>query len=351
MTAHRQGPKNRDLLNETEQLRARLAETEEILRAIRCGEVDAFFVADANGERVITLEGAQSAYRALVEAMNEGAAILQHEGLLLYCNGRLAEMLKAPLETVMGTSLYRFAGPAEQETLKTLIGKRKVRACAEEITFCCHDGTALPVRLSLSPMHINGKVSICAVVTDLTEHKRIEAQLRSLSLFDELTGLYNRRGFFTLAQQQLKLARRQKGKLLLVFIDLDNMKPINDNLGHSEGDRALTDTAAILKATFRESDLIARLGGDEFAILATVDREEDSSQLILRLQRRLAEYNAKENRPYRLSMSVGMVFHDPEHPIVLEELLVRGDAAMYEQKRAKRSERSCPDNTAQASGA
>jgi len=340
MNINRQGKTNQDLPSETERLRARLAETEEILRAIRCGEVDAFFVADAKGERVLTLEGAQSAYRALVEAMNEGAAILQNEGVLLYCNCRLAEMLREPLETVTGKSLYRFALPAEQEMLKTLIGKRKVQACAEEITFCCQDGTALPVRLSVSPVKINGKVNICAVITDLTEHKRIEAQLRTLSLVDDLTGLLNRRGFLTLAQQQLKLARRQQGKQLLVFIDLDGLKTVNDELGHAEGDHALIDAADILKSTFRESDIVARLGGDEFAILATVDCEANSSRVIMRLQRRLASYNSQGHRPYRLSMSVGMVFYDPENPIVIEDLLVRGDAAMYEQKRAKRNRAS-----------
>jgi diguanylate cyclase (GGDEF)-like protein/PAS domain S-box-containing protein len=336
MTIKRQGRTNLNPTSETDRLRERLAETEEILRAIHFGEVDAFFVADANGERVLTLEGAQSAYRALVEAMNEGAAILQNDGVLLYCNGRFAEMLKKPLETVMGKSLYCFALPVEQEALKALIGERRVRARAEEITFCCQDGTALPVRLSVSPVQIDGKVSTCAVITDLTEHKRVEAQLRNLSLVDELTGLLNRRGFLTLAQQQLKLARRQQGKQLLVFIDLDGLKTINDGLGHAKGDHALIDAADILKSTFRESDIVARLGGDEFAILATVDCGANASRITMRLQRRMASYNCQGHRPYRLSMSVGMVFYDPKNPIAVEDLLARGDAAMYEQKRAKR---------------
>ncbi len=104
--------------------------------------------------------------------------------------------------------------------------------------------------------------------------RRVESQLESankeiqaLAISDPLTGLYNRRGFIALAEQQLKLADRTRRGALLFFADLDGMKWINDTLGHEEGDRALVDIASILKETFRLSDIIARIGGDEFAVL------------------------------------------------------------------------------------
>jgi diguanylate cyclase (GGDEF)-like protein/PAS domain S-box-containing protein len=325
-----------ELLTENEELRARLREAEEVVRAVRCGEVDAFFVTDTQGERVFAREGAESAYRVLVESMNEGAAILKDGGVLLYCNGRLAAMLKSSLEKVMGASLFRFVSPADKKTFAMLLEQRQAEPCTREITLCSEDGTALPVKLSMSPMEVHGEPGICVVATDLTEHNRAKEELRSLSLVDELTGLHNRRGFLTLAQQQLKLARRLPGQLFLVFADLDGLKPINDTLGHLSGDHALTDAADILRKTFRESDIVARLGGDEFAVLATGTPDMNSETLAKRLQGQLDVHNAGGRRPFRLSMSVGIVHYDSENPMPIIDLLRQADAAMYEQKRRKR---------------
>src|SRR5688572_10544786 len=94
------------------------------------------------------------------------------------------------------------------------------------------------------------------------ERHRLQTELHSLSVQDSLTGLYNRRGFFMLAGEQLKLVHRSSQGLLLFLCDVDGMKPINDSFGHAEGDRALIDTTAVLRGTFRESDILARLSGD-----------------------------------------------------------------------------------------
>jgi diguanylate cyclase (GGDEF)-like protein/PAS domain S-box-containing protein len=337
MNSTRRNRSKLELLAELEQLAARLSESEEVLRAIRRGEVDAFFVDDAGGERVLALEGAQSPYRVLVEAMNEGAMILKDQGLLLYCNSRLASMLKAPLEAVMGSTLLGFVTPGDQHTVKLLLEKGKTESCAGDVNFSRKDGTTEPVHLSLNPMRIHGEPGVGVVAVDLTERMRAEEELRNLSLVDELTHLLNRRGFTTLAHQQLKLTRRQTGQALLIFfIDLDGLKPINDVLGHLEGDRALTDTAAILRETFRDSDIIARLGGDEFAVLAIGTPEMEPAMITRRLQSHIDAHNTSGHRPYQLSMSVGIVRHDPDNPLPVADMLTRADAAMYEQKRSKR---------------
>lgn len=171
---------------------------------------------------------------------------------------------------------------------------------------------------------------------DITDYiKHIEA-LRGLSLMDELTGLKNRRGFIVLSEQQLKLADRKKHELLLFFADMDNLKYINDNFGHYEGDYALMEAAMLLKDTFRMSDIIARLGGDEFAVLV-VDAAQFSEDIILcRLKEKLKVINSKPNRRYKISLSTGIVRYDPNHPCSLEQLLSKADKLMYENKRKKK---------------
>ena len=116
-------------------------------------------------------------------------------------------------------------------------------------------------------------------VAQAIERKRMDEEIRSLSLTDDLTGLYNRRGFTLLAEQEVKLAHRINRPMLLFFCDVDSLKGINDAHGHAQGDLALQEVSAILKETFREVDIMARLGGDEFVVLA-VDALQESAETI-----------------------------------------------------------------------
>jgi len=161
--------------------------------------------------------------------------------------------------------------------------------------------------------------------------RRNSELMASLSLVDELTGLKNRRGFFELAGQALKVARRERHTLGLFFVDLDGLKRINDSLGHLAGDQALRDTAAVLERTFRESDIIARFGGDEFVALAHVNR--DISALRDRLHEHLTALNEQSNRPYLLEISMGTALVGASPDESIEALIARADAAMYEDKR------------------
>jgi diguanylate cyclase (GGDEF)-like protein len=181
-----------------------------------------------------------------------------------------------------------------------------------------------------------GKPATLNFITDITERKRMEAEILALSFTDHLTGLHNRRGFLSLAGQQLKLAERSKGGLLLFFADLDGLKSTNDTLGHEEGDRALVEAATLFKETFRASDIVARLGGDEFAAL-TVDITPSNFQIFTdRLQSLIDARNSQNNRKYRLSISVGCSCYASENPCSLDELIARADRSMYEQKQNKK---------------
>ncbi len=160
----------------------------------------------------------------------------------------------------------------------------------------------------------------------------LDRELRHLALTDELTCLYNRRGFFAAAVQQLKLAGRKAQSLLLLYCDVDNLKKINDSCGHGEGDLALIRTADALEQAFRDSDTLARLGGDEFVVLASEASSQTQEVLLRRLEKALKNSSAGESR-YELSLSVGVARFDPKHAVSLGELMAQADEAMYEQKR------------------
>ena len=162
-------------------------------------------------------------------------------------------------------------------------------------------------------------------------------QLRSLSLRDELTGLYNRRGFLEIAAQAHSLAQRDGRSAALVFVDLNGMKRINDELGHDVGDDALVDAAHVLRSSLREADVIARLGGDEFVAFALDFAQPNIDLLRMRLRSLLDERVAQLSRPYRLSMSVGAAFMSVGAEQSVSQLLDEADAAMYEQKNARRA--------------
>jgi diguanylate cyclase (GGDEF)-like protein len=171
----------------------------------------------------------------------------------------------------------------------------------------------------------------------LVELEEYNQRLSGLSQTDELTGLYNRRAFLSLGGQNLALARRMRRAGTVFFADLDDLKMINDSFGHDEGDRAIQQAARILTETFRHVDLVARLGGDEFSILA-VDTAADFTQVIRgRLDAALAEHNAREGKPYRLSVSIGSVTFDSTSDVGLEGLLRRADEILYAEKKRRKS--------------
>lgn len=159
--------------------------------------------------------------------------------------------------------------------------------------------------------------------------------LQNLSQIDDLTGLYNRKGFLALADHRRKLSLRSRQAFSVAFIDLDGLKTTNDTLGHETGDRALIELASVLKESFRQSDILGRLGGDEFAVFIGETDESETESIRVRVQRRLDACNAKPNRSYRLSFSIGITSTSPAEGMDIEALLGKADALMYQHKRAK----------------
>jgi len=185
-----------------------------------------------------------------------------------------------------------------------------------------------------------GKIAgLVGVGRDITDRKRLEEEIRSLSLTDELTGLYNRRGLSLLAEQEMKLAYRMKRAMLLFFGDVDGLKGINDSQGHAQGDLALQEIATILKENFRESDILARMGGDEFVALA-LDASVDSTEILTcRIQAALDAHNQPAKQGCHLSLSIGVARYDPELPATVSELISQADERMYQQKQARKGKK------------
>lgn len=168
-----------------------------------------------------------------------------------------------------------------------------------------------------------------AVLAQIADQRRLER----LSCTDALTGLLNRGAFLSELELQLERAKRQRAQGALLFVDLDNFKPVNDRCGHAVGDKVLCEVAAILSSHCRRYDLVARLGGDEFALWLDTLGQEDAMAAARRLIRdseALKTYSLRAAAP--LGVSVGIAVHDPKAGESVPELIERADGAMYAAK-------------------
>lgn len=266
-----------------------------------------------------TLQAVELNLRQIFLSNADGMIVSDPNGKVLFLNPAAERMLSRTATELVG-STFPFALAADT---------------ASEMCLLSRGGRKLVVEMRVVATKWQGRPALLASLRDITELAELREELRALSLEDELTGLYNRRGFIALARQQIKTALRMKRRMLLFFVDVDDLKVINDSLGHREGDRAIFGAALVLRDTFREADVVGRVGGDEFAALAMEADEEQAPAILARLERSLESYNQGRPGAYRLSLSVGTATYDPESPRPLEDLLVEADHRMYQHKRSK----------------
>jgi diguanylate cyclase (GGDEF)-like protein/PAS domain S-box-containing protein len=292
-----------------------------------------------------SLRESESRFRALFEQAAVGVAeIVMETGQFITVNHRLCELVGRTEEEMLATTFHAITHPDDlhlHEDKTVLLRAGKIGHYNLEKRYLRKDGGIVWVDITVSPLWKPGEEPgrNIAVVEDITARKRMEEEIREMSFRDQLTELYNRRGFTALAEQQLKAANRAQRPMLFIFIDCDGLKRINDTLGHEEGDKSLIDTANVLRQTFRESDIIARLGGDEFAILSIDAADMNHEDFSRRLQQHIDACNAKESRQYKLSLSWGTAIYNPESPISLDQLISAADELMYAQKKAKSNKR------------
>jgi len=273
----------------------------------------------------------------LIEHAGEIIYRTDARGHLMFVNPASTRILKFSEEELVGRHYLDLIKPEYREATEKFYKKQFVKKIPNtylEVPVISKEGREVWIGQNTQlVLEGNQIVGFQAVARDITERRHALEELHSLSLTDDLTGLYNRRGFLTLAEQQLKQAHRSGEQAVLVFADLDGLKQINDRFGHQEGSNAIVKAAQILKETFRESDILARLGGDEFTVLATVSSAERADAIKDRLEQKLDQFNARHDLPYELSMSIGIALLDPHGQLSIDELIEKADAAMYEHKQ------------------
>lgn len=283
-----------------------------------------------------SLHKSEERYRSLVESTEDSIYLMDREFRYLFMNQEHARRLGFSGDEYIGRSYRDLHSPDE------------IRDFTDQINMVFETGESVQHEhkslrdgryflRTLSPLKDqNGIVTAVTVISkQITERKKMEEQLLILSLTDELTGLYNRRGFMTMAEQQMKVAERMKKGMHLLSADLDNLKWINDTHGHKVGDEVLRETADILRETFRKVDIIARIGGDEFVVFMLESDIAGTDFVESRLEETLESHNARAGRDFRISLSTGVAFYSPGERCSVEDLLVQADKLMYEKKRLK----------------
>jgi len=285
------------------------------------------------GHDVLTAENGLEAWAVLQQADAPRLAIL--DWMMPGMEG--PEICRRVRQNISTAPIYLILLTALSDKEQMVMG---LEAGADDYLTKPFDRNELRVRLQAGARIVELQNSLSERVRDLeaaiVERKQAEDALRNLTLTDDLTGLYNHRGFFNLAQHHLKTARRSGQSSLLLYADLDGLKEINDTLGHSGGSLAIAKTAEVLKQTFRNSDIVSRLGGDEFAILAQNVPRSEVDNITARLKENLSAENNQHRHGYDLSLSVGTVWIAHDSNLGIVELVEIADKAMYDQKRHKK---------------
>ena len=285
------------------------------------------------------LKSTEERFKLMIENVLDLITILDVDGSMKYVSPSHRRILGYEDEELLGRRVFDFVHPEDFPRVFDIFAQglqNADRLYSAEFRVRHKDGYWLTIESigKLCPPEMGG-LGVVVNSRDVTERKKMEERLRSLSITDDLTGLYNRRGFLTFADHHIKAAERRKEQSLLILIDVDGLKQINDAFGHNIGDQALIDTATVIKQTFRNSDVTARVSGDEFVALTSDTDGKGADSIKKRLYENVDAHNAKGMRPYKLSMSLGIATHNPSTSGSIDRLLLKADELMYAEKNKK----------------
>lgn len=281
----------------------------------------------------------QQEFVSLFHSSPEALVYLDENSNILNINPRFTELFGYTLEEVKGRNLNDGMIHPPDKIGK---GKNLDKITSSEGYFNYEsirkkkDGTLFPVFISGSNIVIDGQLKgIIGTYIDITERKKLEEELERLAHYDVLTGSCSRGYGLSLLEQQIKTANRKKTPILLLYLDVDDFKYINDTFGHKEGDEVLKEVVQFFKSTLREVDIICRIGGDEFLLIFPDSSLDDALLIKERINKRLKELNENLNKPYKIGFSIGLSVYDPANPLSMDELIRIADGKMYEEKKSK----------------
>jgi len=286
------------------------------------------------------LKKSQQEFASLFQSHSEALLYVDEKGTILDINKRFSELFGYTLEEIKGKNINCgiIHPPEKIEEGKELDQKTLSSGYVQlETIRKKKDGTIFPVFMTGSTVFIDGKACgiICTYI-DISERKKFEEQLQKMACTDALTCCYNRRYGLELLEQQIKLMQRLKSPILIAFLDIDNFKAINDNFGHQEGDKILTEVGNLLKSTLREVDIICRIGGDEFLLTFPNTSIQEAPLIRSRLEEKLVPLNRKISKNYQIQFSMGFVEYLPGAAKPLDKLITIADQRMYEDKKKKK---------------
>ncbi|WP_397433541.1 putative bifunctional diguanylate cyclase/phosphodiesterase [Pseudomonas chlororaphis] len=286
------------------------------------------------------LENARAFNASVLENAAEGILVVDEGGIVRFANPAISRLLDAPVSELEGSALLDYL----QKPHVPQWAESELYACYRKgETYRLHDATlrTLPgqqvsVALSCAPLPSEQKAMVVTLL-DMSEVRHLHQQLEYQAVTDPLTGLLNRRGFYQTVESVLLRSERSGKSLVLLYLDLDGFKRVNDSLGHDAGDRVLRWVSEQMKACLRSFDILARMGGDEFTALLELEFPEQAAKISEKLIERISICQQIDGLDVALGASIGIAIY-PDCGSNLDGLMRAADIAMYESKRAGRQQ-------------
>ena len=277
----------------------------------------------------------------------DGLLITSPDGRILDANPAAVALLGYTREELRVLGRSHLADPSDRRWTEALRERREAGRVRRELSFLRGDGSRLEGEVTSAIFELHGEERTAMVIRDVRDRARLERELRKnledhtrLALVDELTGLPNRRSFFTTTERLLAEASAAGRSLHVLVADVDGLKPTNDRFGHQAGDQLLADVAEVLTSHFTIASVVARLAGDEFVLVVDDYDDEEVAALLDSLDAAMEECRVRHDRPFPVEVSIGSAVHHPDDESTLDELLQRADTAMYATKQHRARVRS-----------
>ncbi|AZF40589.1 Sensory box/GGDEF family protein [Pseudomonas sp. R1-43-08] len=286
------------------------------------------------------LEAARAFNASVLDNAAEGILVVGEGSVIEYANPAISRLLNATMAELQGESFLSFL---QKPHVPAWLGFPMYEAYRKGETWRLHDailrtsrGQQVPVALSCAPLPAEQKAMVVTVL-DMSEVRHLHQQLEFQAVTDPLTGLLNRRGFYQTVGNMLSRSERNEQSLVLLYLDLDGFKRVNDTLGHDAGDRVLRWVSEQMQACLRSYDILGRMGGDEFTALLELEFPEQAAKIAEKLIERVSVCQQVDGLEVMLGVSIGIATF-PDCGSDLSGLLRAADIAMYEAKRAGRQQ-------------